>query len=232
MGIKGIKKLINEYSENIFASNISSVVVDTSLFMYKAKNSEKSYGIPFINYFKNQIKWFNRNGIVGVYIFDGPSSELKDETKKKRKENENAVRVTVEDINFLKMLLQKEGIEYIDSDTEADSLCVDIMKERNYDGVLSEDTDILCYGGVLLTGYKSNIKTLIKYDIDNVLNKLEINLIEYVKLCIICGCDYTNGLKGISSIKGYKLIKKGIEDEYLISNIENYLEIFKIFVKS
>ena len=76
---------------------------------------------------------------------------------------------------------------------------------------------------------KINIKNLIKYDINIILKELEINLQEYINLCIMCGCDYTCGIRGVSSLKGYSLIKKGVTDEYMCSNIENYKEIFEIF---
>lgn len=229
MGIKGIKKLINNYQEILDLKDVTSLVIDASLFMYKAKNAQKTYGIKFLNYFKNQIKLLNKNDIIAVYIFDGPSSELKEHTKQKRKESQNVVRVVSEDVEELKKYLAGENIEFIVSEEEADSKCVQVMIERDCDGILSEDTDILCYGGVLLTGYKSTSNKLIKYDINKIIKELEISLYEYVKMCIMCGCDYTNGIRGISSIKGYKLIKNGVTDEYLETNIENYKEILNIF---
>lgn len=228
MGIKGIKKLINDHKQTISLIDISSIIVDSSLFMHKAKNAENTYGIKYLSYFKNQIKLFKKNKVIMLYVFDGPCSELKEKEKLKRKDKSD-VRVTSEDVLELKKLLNEHDIEYIVSETEADSMCVKLMKERNADGVLTEDTDILCYDGILLSGYKSNIKNLIKYDIKHILENLELSLDDYIKLCIICGCDYTNGIRGVSVKKGMVLIKEGVTEEYLCSNIENYKGAMDIF---
>ena len=52
------------------------------------------------------------------------------------------------------------------------------------------------------------------------LEGFEMNMDEFIDLCIMCGCDYTKSIGGIGPVKAFKLIK----DE---GNIENVLETIK-----
>jgi flap endonuclease-1 len=75
MGIKGLNKIINQYSPsavshvNISEFSGSKIAIDSELLLHKFKSneSENSHIYGFIN----NIFWYLKNGIVPVYVFDG-----------------------------------------------------------------------------------------------------------------------------------------------------------------
>ncbi len=64
------------------------------------------------------------------------------------------------------------------------------------------------------------IDSLIRVDLEMVLDKLEMDMDQFIDFCILCGTDYVEGVKGVGTKRGLKLIK-----EYKC--IENILEATK-----
>jgi len=52
------------------------------------------------------------------------------------------------------------------------------------------------------------------------LQGLELSYAEFVDLCILCGCDYTETIDGVGPVTAYKLIKEH-------KTIENVIEHLK-----
>ena len=49
---------------------------------------------------------------------------------------------------------------------------------------------------------------------------LDMTHAEFVDMCILCGCDYTETIDGVGPVTAYKLIKEH-------KNIENVLKFIK-----
>ena len=113
------------------------------------------------------------------------------------------------------------NIKYIEADTEAEIICSQLCKRDKVYACLSDDTDILANGSkIFLTGYNYKKNNLIKYDYTEILKELKLTNIEFVDLCILCGCDYTHTIGGLGPVTGYKLLKEN-------KNIEGVLEKIK-----
>jgi len=52
------------------------------------------------------------------------------------------------------------------------------------------------------------------------LKGLELTYDEFVDLCILCGCDYTDTIDGVGPVTAYKLIKENKTIENVIKAIE------------
>lgn len=63
----------------------------------------------------------------------------------------------------------------------------------------------------------AEVDSLIRVDLDMVLEKLDINFDQFVDFCIICGTDYVEGIQGVGPLRGLALIKQH-------ENIETILE--------
>ena len=85
------------------------------------------------------------------------------------------------------------------------------------DACLSNDMDFLPSGcGKLIRNYNlSNNITI--YDLEKILEKLDINYNQFVDFCILCGCDYTGKIPRLGSETAYKFIKQ-------FENIEEIIE--------
>jgi flap endonuclease-1 len=132
------------------------------------------------------------------------------------KNNKRLINVTDQHINRCKQLFELMGIPYIVADCEAEILCARMTKHGYADACLSEDTDILPNGGkIFLRNLNNNYIT--KYNFNDILHELGMTYDMFVDMCILCGCDYTNTIKGIGPVNAYNLIHK-------YNNIENIIQ--------
>ena len=88
-------------------------------------------------------------------------------------------------------------------------------------GTASEDMDALTFGSsYLLRGFNSKKEPITQIDLSLILDGFGMNMDEFIDLCILCGCDYTNNIGNIGPIKAFKLVQEH-------RNIERILEIVK-----
>jgi len=198
--------------------------------------------------------------ITPIYVFDGVPPEEKSEVIKERKEkandaneklneesvdpgmiekyNKQSIRLTKRIIDDVKNLLNTLGVSYIVSNGEAEGLASELCRQKYVDFVISEDMDCLPFGANYLV--RNCIDKTVKmkdsitiFDLNKVLESLELTRDQFIELCILCGCDYCKNIPRIGSITGYKIIKKhGTIESYLnsttVKNLpENYIEKYK-----
>jgi len=113
-------------------------------------------------------------------------------------------------------LLESLGIPFFACEGEAEQYCVYLQKNKIADYILTEDTDTLAFGGTNVLFSKGKAEkgsfvkgnVFIKCDLDKVLQGLELNLNEFIDLCILCGCDYTCTIPKVGPISAFNGIKK------------------------
>ena len=254
MGIKNLNAFINKYApegvteEELTSLNINSIAIDTSIFLYKFKYSNK-----FIDSFIQQASHFMKSNIIPIYIFDGaPPKEKQDvldsrkehkmkisnnvamlELKKEQaqtpeekniiskeieKERRKCINITRDDITNLKLVFDIIGVRYIQPNCEADLVCCELYKKGLVQACLSNDMDFLPSGAGILIRNYNLSNRVLKYNLNTILTKLGMNYEEFVDFCILCGCDYTCKIPRLGNETAYKFIK----DEKL--NIEGILE--------
>ena len=126
------------------------------------------------------------------------------------------------DIASLKELFDTLGVTYIEATTEAEIICSNMCIQGLVYGCLSDDTDVLANGSIkFLTCYNYKNDFLIEYDFNNILSCLKLNQLEFVDLCILCGCDYTCKINKVAYITAYKLITQHRTIEKIIENIRS-----------
>ena len=186
MGIKQLLKFIKINSPNsskrIQLSDLSDkkIVIDTSIYMYKFKMN----GELFDNFYLLCMLLLEKS-ILPVFVFDGPKSFYKRHTLETRhknkvqamqkiKNNENtnkhiyksiknkAMRITLDDINVVKELLNTLGIMYM-----------------------------FAYGcSKILTNIDLFQETVTLYSMSQILRNLRISQTTFRELCILSGTDY------------------------------------------
>lgn len=98
------------------------------------------------------------------------------------------VNVDAEHIRKLKKFFDYNNIPYIDSPTESDFLCSNLVKQKIAFACLSDDIDLLVLGCNYLI--KFNKGEYILYDYKYILEKLELDTDKLINLSIFLGCDY------------------------------------------
>lgn len=190
------------------------------------------------------------NSIKPVYVFDGKPPVLKGGELEKRllrreeaiKQRENLkdegtvedivryekrmVRVTREQNDEAKKLLELMGIPYVNAPCEAEAQCAELARGGKVFAAASEDMDTLCYQPPFLlrhlTFSEARKMPIDQIQYDKVLEELEMDKETFVDLCVLLGCDYCETIKGVGPVTAFKLIKEhGSLDkivEYITSN--------------
>lgn len=164
-------------------------------------------------------------------------SELMELEKKK------TIRINYSDLENAKNLIKAMGVNYIEAEGEADQLCAYFVKTNKVYGCLSEDMDMFVYGCKRVFRYLNLFnRTLIYYDLDNILNELEINFCDFKNICVLSGTDYnldnTNEFTLFSLMKDYKNFEScendsdsfidWVKKNYSIMDVTDLLNLFDV----
>jgi len=60
---------------------------------------------------------------------------------------------------------------------------------------------------------------VMEFDIAKVLEELELTMDQFIDLCILCGCDYCDSIKGIGGQTALKLIRQHGSIESIMENL-------------
>jgi flap endonuclease-1 len=174
-------------------------------------------------------------GIIPVHIFDGKPPELKlkrleDRTRVKdaalkkiseldiesdSKVKEKLIKQTL-GFSYNEMLEAKEivellGVPNIIAPEEADAQLAYLSRNDLVDYVASEDMDLLTFGTkkLIKNFMKSSAKDkMVLVSLDDILETSDITMDQFIDLCILLGCDYTDTIDGVGPKKAWELIKK------------------------
>ena len=107
---------------------------------------------------------------------------------------------------------------------EAEALCAKLNQEGVCDLVWSTDTDTMAYSAnEIIRDLKIKTKkVLISYKLNDILHDNNINMDEFLKICVILGTDHNIKTKGI----GPKTIFKKFKDIELTDDQKNAIKIF------
>lgn len=231
MGVKGLYAFLKKRAPQVFEDKDISflsghtLAIDTSIWVYQCVA-----GAPdaFMLHFKNRVDRLLRNGIVPIFIFDGPSPKLKEKTKTKRKETKNRIIVTREMFVTVKNYLESKNIKYRTAPSESEAYCAKLLNQGLVDHVSTEDSDIFCFGSKTCIRGINASDTVQFVQLKNILEALELTLDQYIDFCITLGCDYIpGGVKGVGPSKALSKIKNN--EPTGVQEIEFYSESKKLF---
>lgn len=189
------------------------------------------------------------NGIKPVYVFDGKPPELKSGELEKRKEarekaeadlkkaeeagatedvqkfNKRLVRVTKKHNDEAKKLLGLMGVPYVEAPGEAEASCAALVKAGKVFATASEDMDSLTFGSTVvlrhMTASEAKKLPIKELNLNKLLAELELDMDQFVDLCILCGCDYTDSIRGVGYKRATELIKKFGNIEAVLKNLDS-----------
>lgn len=118
--------------------------------------------------------------------------------EKIHKADKNIIHLTPGMYEDLSQLCQLMNVPVLRANGEADVLCVQLCRSGQVQAILSEDSDILLYGGSRLIrkfGWTDEVELI---ELDVLLKSLHLTYDQFVDVALLCGTDYTEPLKGIS----------------------------------
>nr|CAI5823472.1 unnamed protein product [Callosobruchus analis] len=188
------------------------------------------------------------NGLKPVYVFDGKPPVLKSGELTKRQEkreeaqkaldkateagdaaemdkfNRRLVKVTKTHAEEAKRLLSLMGIPYIDAPCEAEAQCAAMVKAGKVYATATEDMDALTFGSNVLlrrlTFSEARKMPVQEIHLDKVLEGLKLSHTEFIDLCILMGCDYTDSIRGIGPKRAIELIQKHKSIENILKALD------------
>jgi flap endonuclease-1 len=111
-----------------------------------------------------------------------------------------------------KHLLRLMGVPVVEAPCEAEAQCAALAKAGVVWAAASEDMDTLCFGTPRLlrrlTFSEARKLPVWQIDLATVLEGTELTMEEFVDVCILCGCDYLEPLKGIGPKKALDRVRK------------------------
>jgi flap endonuclease-1 len=189
------------------------------------------------------------NGIKPLYVFDGAPPKLKSGELAKRfqrkaealEQHEEAketgtaeeverfsrrtVRVTREHNAECQRLLKLMGVPYIVAPTEAEAQCAVLARAGKVYAAASEDMDTLTFNSPVLlrhlTFSEQRKEPIQEIHLDRLLEGLEMELPQFIDLCILLGCDYVDPIKGIGPSTALKLIRDHKDLEGVVKHFES-----------
>ncbi|KAJ3808849.1 flap endonuclease 1 [Lentinula aff. lateritia] len=176
------------------------------------------------------------NGIKPAYVFDGKPPELKKGVLSKRfarreeakEEGAEAKEVgTAEDVDRFSRrtvkvtkqhneecirLLKLMGIPVIVAPSEAEAQCAELARGGKVYAAGSEDMDTLTFNAPILfrhlTFSEAKKQPISEINLSAALQGLDMNMSQFVDLCILLGCDYLEPIKGVGPKSALKLIRE------------------------
>ena len=137
------------------------------------------------------------------------------------------VKVTRQHNEDCKELLRLMGIPVMDAPCEAEAQCAELARKGKVFATATEDMDALTFRTPKLVRKLTFSQTkgkekqmIMEIDFDNMLAGLELTYIEFVDMCILCGCDYCSTIKGIGPKTALKLIKEHKTIENVIKHLD------------
>jgi len=194
----------------------------------------------------NRTIQFMENGIKPIWVFDGKAPDLKrGEIAKRQKAKQEAQKkfeeaqesgdleqalkhkvmnttITSKMTADCKKMLRLMGCPVIEAPGEAEAQCASLVKLGKAYATATEDMDALTFGTeVLLRGFNNKKEPILEVNFQQMLKELELNYEEFIDLCILCGCDYSEPLEGIGPVTAYKLIKENKRLEDVVKKLED-----------
>jgi len=110
-------------------------------------------------------------------------------------------------INDLLCFFKLLGIPVIQENYESDWILAQLNKNNIVDYILSEDSDILTFGGnFVLKNFSLRDENCHIYSLNSILKELNLSKDQFIDMCILCGCDYSQKIKGMNCPKSFQLI--------------------------
>ncbi len=187
-------------------------------------------------------------GIKPMYVFDGTPPDLKKELLKKRfgrreeaREQEEEqkdvadvekmdqlarrqVRPTRQHNEEVRQLLKLMGIPCVIAPSEAEAQCAELARAGKVFAAGSEDMDTLTFGTPILlkhlTASEQKKLPVHQVDLPKALEGLQMDMRQFIDLCILLGCDYLDPIKGIGPKTALKLIREHKSLENVVEHLK------------
>lgn len=200
---------------NLRRKNRNYTTLYSKIFEYRESNPSVEYD-EFVENVRNFIIEINSTT-------DEPAQRIKEEdvdmthyyscpihevSEKKEITERMSTSIVSNDIYYFKALLDFYGIPYVEAYGEADGMLAQLCNENIIDGVISDDSDLLAFGCKrLFRNFDVHSDEITEYNLEKILNNLELTYSQFLDMCILMGTDFNERLRKSPEVI-YNLIKE------------------------
>ena len=193
------------------------VAIDTSIYLYKFLAEDALMEQMYL-----LISVFLHYHIQPIFVFDGKTPpEKRALVHRRRLEKKAAInkyaeicdgsqppiskmemrelerkmlRLTWEDIDNVRDLLEAYGVRFVRAPGEADHMCAHLVKTGEAWATMTEDMDLFLYGCPrVLRGLNMQTREIILYDTSAIMTDLQLSQEQFLMVMVIFGTDYNEG---------------------------------------
>jgi flap endonuclease-1 len=157
-----------------------------------------------------------------------------------RKYGQQTSRLTQDMVRESKELLSAMGIPWVQAISEGEAQAAYLCRQGLVWGMVSQDYDSLLFGtprlirNLTISGRRKKQQTYVEIkpeiiDLTETLNKLGLDVTSLIKVAVLVGTDYNDGVKGVGPKTALKIVKEKRFDEYKdqIKNADKILALFQ-----
>uniref|UniRef100_A0A9I9CXP7 DNA repair protein UVH3 n=1 Tax=Cucumis melo TaxID=3656 RepID=A0A9I9CXP7_CUCME len=148
-----------------------------------------------------------------ISVLEQERLNLGDEQKRLER---NAESVNSEMFAECQELLQMFGLPYIIAPMEAEAQCAYMELANLVDGVVTDDSDVFLFGAKSV--YKNifdDRKYVETYFMKDIENELGLNRDKLIRMALLLGSDYTEGVSGIGIVNAVEVMNAFLEEDGL-----------------
>lgn len=245
MGVTGLLRLVQPYSESLPVSAFSGQTLGVDAFSWLHRAAiccaeqlvRGEHPTRLIQSIDNRVRVYERHNVGLYFVFDGAPLKMKERIVAQRRKARDeakagaersaggsassafmkrAIDITSDHAAMVMAYLKARGIKFVVAPYEADSQLVYLEKMGYIDAIISEDSDMLVFGAQ---------KLLTKADAHSG-QAVEVNAAKFPPnlactkrlraLAIVSGCDYSPGIPGFGPIKAQKIVDANEGDLELV----------------
>ncbi|XP_039163264.1 flap endonuclease 1 isoform X2 [Eucalyptus grandis] len=148
------------------------------------------------------------------------ASQNKEDIKKFSK---RTMKVTQQHNEGCKKLLRLMGVPVVEAPSGAEAQCAALCKAGKVYAVASEDVDSLTFGAPIFLCHSMDPSSrkvqVMEFEISKILEEMNLDMDQFIDLCILSGCDYCESIRGIGGLSALKLICQHGSIENILENI-------------
>lgn len=177
----------------------------------------------------------NQNVIDNEMLIQAKIQKIQDTVKEQLESAKKCdIKVFPHHFEQVKEILNLINCPYIISCCEGEGTCSELVKQGLADYVLSIDTDPLVFGAQKSIRFHKNTEKEV-YDLvelQPILDQTELTHDQFIDLCILFGCDYTETIYNVGPVKAYELIKQYKTIDGVLEFLTEYKKFEEPFVKA
>jgi DNA excision repair protein ERCC-5 len=149
----------------------------------------------------------NKSAEENAAAYEAELKALRNQQKKDRRDADEVTQIMIQECQAL---LRYFGIPYITAPMEAEAQCAELLSLGLVDGIVTDDSDILLFGGTRIykNMFSKGVKDVECYLSSDIEKEMSLSRHSLIQIAHLLGSDYTEGLPGIGPVTAVEILSE------------------------